>query len=148
MNTRNYELSFWFSSLMSEGEVEPSFQDLIKIIETNNGQILTSQLPQLKPLSYPIKKETNGYFGYIQFSGDNINLDNLKQTLSNNNKILRYLLVKLPDKQFVAEKKSIKKERTIKQKTSAPTKILSEEKRNKISLEELDKKLSELLKEE
>lgn len=149
MNPRNYELSFWFSSAILENEIEPLFQDLIKTIESINGQITASQLPQLKPLAYPIKKETNGYFGYIQFSGENLDLSELKKKLLNNAKILRYLLVKLEKTESTKKEKSPRlKAKTLKEETPVAKKITTEKKSTKISLEELDKKLSELLKED
>jgi small subunit ribosomal protein S6 len=148
MTPRNYELSFWFSSNIQENEVELLFQDLLKTVESINAEIITSQLPQLKSLAYPIKKETNGYFGYIQFKGEDLNLNELKQKLLNNNTILRYLLVKFEGQERARkEKPLIHKEKTSSQELKS-FKATSEKKNTKISLEELDKKLSELLKEE
>ncbi|NMB92163.1 MAG: 30S ribosomal protein S6 [Parcubacteria group bacterium] len=142
METRKYELSFWLSSSLNETEAETKFNEIIKKIESRGGQILSTQIPSLRIISYPIKKETNGYFSFIQFSGEDLKLDDWKKEFKLDNNILRFALIKSPEtkqkvvvrrpKRVVATKKSVT---PLKEKTA------------EMSIEELDEKLNEILKE-
>jgi len=142
MTTRKYELSFWLSSNLTESEAESLFNDIIKKIEMEGGQVLSTQIPQLKTMSYPIKKETNGYFSFVQFSGDEIKLEELTKNIKLNKKILRFSLVRIPEfKQKIIARK-IKRVSTS-NKSERPLKEPSAE----MTIEELDQKLNEILKE-
>jgi len=146
----NYELSFWFSSRLEEKAIEQKFDNLLKQLEKSGALIIFSQSPQLKQLAYSIKKERNAYFGYIQFESSKGSLARLEEGLRLNNDFIRFMLLnrqpkekqKVPHSTF---RKSIFKGRKSK-KEEGVKKGPKEEK--VISLEELDKKLSEILKEE
>ena len=156
--TENYELSFWFASQLSEKEVEQKFNDLIKQIESLEGKIFFSQLPQLLPMAYPIKGETNGYFGYFQFSFPKENYGQLREQLKFNSDILRYLAVKIESpgksklKKYHPEEGKKEKIYDVQYKGLEEIKKQGEEKtkedrKEEINLEELDQKLNEILKE-
>lgn len=146
----NYELSFWLSPKLSEKELEQKFNGLLKELETLGGIITFSQLPQLKPLAYPLKKEKNtyynAYFGYIQFRLLKDSLIQLKEKLRLNKDIIRFLIITIE-----AKKKSHISPDVFKKSSFKKQEAKKEEKQKKIeqegvSLEELDKKLSEILK--
>jgi len=151
-NKNNYELTFWLSSELNEKEAETNFNDLLKELEKLGALINVSQLPQLKPLAYPIKKEKkvylNAYFGFIQFGLEKKSIISLKRKLDFDNGIIRFLIIhkemgqkiKIPSGLFKKpSSRKLKKEE-----------IKNEEKKEKpekeISLEELDEKLNEILK--
>jgi ribosomal protein S6 len=154
-NKNNYELSFWLSSELNEKEAEIKFNDLLKELEKLGSLINVSQLPQLKPLAYPIKKEKtiheNAYFGFVQFSLEKNLITSLKKSLNLNNEIIRFLIIhkeikqkiKIPSGFFKKSSlnKSEKEEIRSKEKPEKPEKPEKE-----ISLEELDEKLNEILK--
>jgi len=142
MSTRKYELSFWLSSNLNESEAESLFNDITKQIDNFGGQILSTQIPQLKTLSYNIKKENNGYFSFVQFQGEEIKLDELKKKLNLNDKILRFTLVRISEQK---QKAFVKQIRHIS--TRKITKTTPKEPEKEMSVEELDQKLNEILKE-
>ena len=147
----NYELSFWFSSRLNEEEIEKKFNNLLKQLEKLGALIIFSQSPQLKQLAYPIKKERNAYFGYIQFELSKDLLVHLEEDLRLNDDLVRFMVlgVKPKEKQkapSITFRKPIKKEEE-KSKTQEATKK-EPQKEKVISLEELDKKLNEILEEE
>ncbi len=151
----NYELSFWFSSQLEEKAIEQKFDNLLKQLEKSGASIIFSQSPQLKQLAYPIKKERNAYFGYIQFGFSKDSLAHLEEELKLNNDIIRFMILNMKPKEEQkaprpAFRKSAfkgeRKEKKVKEHSAAKSIEGKEEK--VISLEELDKKLSEILKEE
>lgn len=146
----NYELSFWFSSQLEEKAIEQKFGNLLKQLEKLGALITFSQSPQLKQLAYPLKKERNAYFGYIQFKLSKDSLAHLEEKLRLNNDLIRFMIlnVQSKEKQKVSPssfRKSIFQEQKSKQEEKERKKFKKEK---MISLEELDKKLSEILKEE
>ena len=155
METRKYELSFWLTSNLNESEAEIVFNEIAKKIESLGGQIINTQIPQLKPLSYKIKKETNGYFGFIHFSSSENKLSDLEKEMQLNDKILRSIIVRIRDSKQRPKPREVKhpflfKSRQISHQEEAiaspsqggPTSVSREE----MSLEELDEKLNEILK--
>lgn len=164
METRKYELSFWLTSNLNEPEAEAVFNEITKKVESLGGQIIDTQIPQLKPLSYKIKKETNGYFGFIHFSGSGNELNNLEKETQLNDKILRFIIIRIKDSKKRLKPRKIKYPSFLKSpqtshqgevtvspsqgrpdalSQSGPTSVSREE----MSLEELDEKLNEILKE-
>lgn len=147
----NYELSFWFSSQLEEKAVEQKFDNLLKQLEKSGASILFSQSPQLKQLAYPIKKERNAYFGYIQFEFSKDSLAHLEEGLRLNNGVIRFMIsnIKAKEKEEKVSRPTFRKSVFKEKEKISPTKVAEDKKEEKvISLEELDKKLSEILKEE
>jgi ribosomal protein S6 len=160
METRKYELSFWLTSNLNESEAEAIFNEIAKKIESLGGKIIDTQIPQLKPLSYKIKKETNGYFGFIHFSGGEDKLSDLRKETQLNDKILRFIIVRIRDSKQRPKSREVKhsfmfKSRQISHQGKAivsPSQggsvhPVDESTREEMSLEELDEKLNEILKE-
>ncbi|MGC8651206.1 MAG: 30S ribosomal protein S6 [Minisyncoccia bacterium] len=151
MDKQKYELSFWVTSSLNESEAEALFNDITQKIEKLSYQILNNQIPQLKPLSYKIHGETSGYFSYIQFQGEGDNINELRKEIQSEQKILRFLLAKVPSiKQHIREPRRAPISK-MKENVSSkePVSLPNANKDNKeMSLEELDHKLDEILKEE
>jgi len=152
-NNNNYELSFWLSSRLEEKAIEQKFNNLLKQLEKSGALIIFSQSPQLKQLAYPIKKERNAYFGYIQFGFSKDSLVSLEEELRIDNDLIRFMLLNIKPKEKQEDsrpafrKPVFKKER--KEEKPSFAKTIEDKKEEKvISLEELDKKLSEILKKE
>ncbi len=142
---RHYELSLWFSSQLDESQVEPELNKVLKEIEKLEGTVTFNQLPQLKQLAYPIKKERNGYFGYLKFDCASDKVEMLKKKLDLFQHVLRYLLVKIPDAKKEMKVRDSRRRISFK-KTPAPTGEKTEISQENISIKELDKRLNEILK--
>ncbi|MFA5392378.1 MAG: 30S ribosomal protein S6 [Candidatus Paceibacterota bacterium] len=160
MEIRKYELLFWLTSNLNESEAEVVFNEITKKIESFGGQIINTQIPQLKPLSYKIKKETNGYFGFIHFSGGEDKLSDLQKETQLNDKILRFVITRIRDSKQRSKRREIKhpsvfksrqishqEKTTVLSSQNGPVHPVGGHTREEMSLEELDKKLNEILKE-
>lgn len=156
----NYELSFWFSSRLEEKAIEQKFDNLLKQLEKSGALMIFSQSPQLKQLAYPVKKERNAYFGYIQFKLPKDSLARLEEEFRLNDDFIRFMLLSIKQE----EKRKVPRptfRKSVFKKQEKPSSISTfaedsidkkamegKEEEKVISLEELDKKLSEILKEE
>jgi ribosomal protein S6 len=146
----NYELSFWFSSRLEEKAIEQKFDNLLKQLEKSGALIIFSQSPQLKQLAYPIKKERNAYFGYIRFELSRGSLARLEEGLRLNHDFIRFMVLNIKPKQEEKIPRSTFSKPVFREVRSKKEERMKEglKEGKVISLEELDKKLSEILKEE
>jgi ribosomal protein S6 len=150
MDKQKYELSFWITSSLDESEAEALFNEITKKIGELGSQIINAQIPQLRPLSYKIHGETNGYFCFIQFQGERDKINNLRQEIQSEHKILRFLLTNIPSvKQHLREPRKVPLSKIKESISKEPISLSSTDSTDKeMSLEELDQKLNEILKEE
>lgn len=108
-----------------------------------DGDIKKEVLSEKKKLAYPIKKQLYGYYVSVEFGLEKEKTAELEQQLKLDNNILRFLLV--TQKEISARRLKTK---IAKPKKIAPAEISkTEPKVEKVQIEELDKKLEELLKE-
>lgn len=127
-----YELTYLINPDLSEEELRSISEKIINLLKEKGGVIHHSNNTIKKVLGYPIKDKNTAYLVSIDFSLEPEKTDGLKQKISKEKEILRFLLMaKKPPKE---EKKKVK---------PAPEKAPKEEK--KVELKELDQKLDEIL---
>ena len=138
---------------------EEKAESIAKIVEEWT-KVLEFQAVGLKKLAYKIEKSANGFYLRWLVETENEKILKLQKELKKNADVLRYLVVKTKKDKLKAEaiKPYIKPE-VVETKTIEEPKIEEKpivkkkevkkkaEKIEKVSLEELDKKLEELLKE-
>ena len=129
----NYELSFLTPVLDSEkrGELLREIEE--KIVKTK-GKV-EDRFIEKKFFAYPVKKHQEGFLAQVNFSLDQEELKNFQDYLKKKKEILRTLLEKKgkPPKELPEVKKR-------KPSLKVPPK------REKVKIEELEKKLKEILK--
>jgi len=134
---KNYEITHLISSEIPEEEVKQVQSRLVSLIQSEGGLVLEEKIPFRKKLAYPVRKQSQAYLSFLVFQMEPEKLKDLEKKIKEISQILRYLLlIKLP-----------KKER----KTSAFTKklkTLKSEKEKKVDIEEIGKKLDEILENE
>jgi len=134
---KNYEITHLISSEIPEEEVKQAQSRLVYLIQSEGGLVLEEKIPFRKKLAYPVRKQSQAYLSFLVFQMEPEKLKDLEKKIKEISQILRYLLlIKLP-----------KKER----KTSAFTKklkTLKSEKEKKVDIEEIGKKLDEILENE
>jgi len=129
---QNYELSCFLSQNLKETELNELLQRINSFIQKEEGVILKSGLPELKTLSYPIKRNRTAFWVNLDFNLSQEKIKDLQENLKKEGQILRFLLVvkrlsrKEPIKKWVEKK--IKPEK-------------------KVELKEIEEKLEEILNE-
>jgi len=155
--TDHYEILYIIPSSYTKEETKPIDDKVKKLIEEQDGKItLDDDLGKLK-FAYPVKHQSHGYYHLFEFNMPKQNLQNLNNALKLTNKVLRFIIVKkkiktvaeLKKEKALHDKLTKKKEKEIEkmkeEKKEAKEKPKKEEKEGKISLEDLDKKLDEIL---
>jgi small subunit ribosomal protein S6 len=94
---RRYETIFIVRPNIAEDEIEAITSKTTSIIEGDDGTILQIDHWGLKKLAYLIKKESQGYFIYIDYAGVPASVAEIERIFRIDDRILKYLTVKLAD---------------------------------------------------
>jgi len=169
-----YELAFFLSPQLGESQLKETIDQLTNKIKEEGGEMLYFEIPELKKIAYPIKKQNEGYFSFCQFKILKDKIQDLEKEWQGNEKFLRYLLIKLnPKEDLIKSKKSeeagegeisegseeLKEKRLIskgKKEKKISAKKIEEEKDEttsqektegvkEVDLDELEKKINEIL---
>ncbi len=149
-----YEMAFLLNQSLNSHDLEAKIEEFKKLITDLGGIIISAAAPKKQKLSYPIKKQNNGYFVYFIAEILPYGIKELREKLVYENAILRYMI-------FAKSGESLKKEKRlpvgekIRKPAGVESKIAkeTEEKQEaeeappeekKIDLSELDKKLKEI----
>jgi len=122
-----YQLAYLLSPELKKEEIDKIQKQIISFLEKDC--ILDKvEEPLKRTLFYPIKKKTEAFLGSIYFYLNPENIKSLEKQLKKESNILRYLIVtEKPPKKIKIEKKVKKPE--------------------KVELEDIEKKIEEILKE-
>lgn len=140
---QTYEVTYIISSHMAVEEASSVKKDFEAFLQGMGGVIVKSEKTAPLPLAYQIKKQSSGFFVTTEFQIEENQIKPLKVALEKNTKVLRHsLMVKRPVK-VMKERRTRKPvavpDVPIFAKSSGPVK--------KVQMEDIDKKLDEILSE-
>ncbi len=165
---KQYEINFILTPNLREEEINSFGEEIRKTIESLGGIFKNQEKPEKRKLAYPIKKSEFGYYLAVKFLIDSEKLKELFLTLKHKEQILRYMIVSVEEKPFSVRPKrttethkskikSAKKpkepnkeigeqiEAAIEPPTIEPSKKVEMPKEKETKLEDIDKKLDEIL---
>ena len=148
---KKYELTLIISPKTGEDNIAFIEKEIEDNIKKSEGEVKKMEKPKKQELSYPIKKFVSAYYLTIDFLLFPEKIKELLSSLKFKKEIIRYSVLAVPgEKAHKAKKinkpKAISKKETKEIKEGAQNiKKTSEKKRKKIKLEEIDKKLDEIL---
>jgi ribosomal protein S6 len=88
-----YELTYITSPELTREEIETVAKEIESFIQENEGTILRRENPIAKTLSYSIKNQRSGFFNVLNFQLKSEKLNELKEKVEKNIKIIRHILV-------------------------------------------------------
>ena len=94
---RRYETIFIVRPNVAEDDIEAVINRTTSIIEGDGGTIIRIDKWGLKKLAYLIKKESQGYYVYIDYAGIPASVAEIERLFRIDDKNLKYLTVKLAD---------------------------------------------------
>lgn len=148
-----YELLYIVPTRFTEDELTPIKQKVRESIEQEGGKIFLDDSLGKKKLAYPIKKFHQGYYLLNHFELNGANLESLEKKLRLTDEIIRHIVVKYEPKtamkiekikEGISDIPKFREPEDMPKKKEEPKEIKPEA--EKIKLEELDKKLDEILK--
>lgn len=129
MSATIYELGYLLKNNLENKSV-------LAELEKISAEIIHKSEPKPISLAYPIKKQDSAQFAYMHFKvAEPSNILELSNSLKMSSDLLRFIIVKLPEKKITKKKKVIKTEKNKK----------SEEKFDSLSNEKLEEKLEEFV---
>lgn len=107
--TEIYEVGFLLAPTIPEDQVTAIDNDMHEKITEAGGEIVASQSPEMRELSYEIEVKdegekrqfTRGQFGWVQFSLNPADVDAVEKIFITSDEVIRHLLVTV-DEEAVA----------------------------------------------
>ncbi|MGM0365410.1 MAG: 30S ribosomal protein S6 [Actinomycetota bacterium] len=90
---RNYELALVFDPSLDEKGIEEELSKITSLIEKQDSKVTDIDKWGIKKLAYPIRKQENGFYCFVYFSGEDKLLDELDRISKINDKLLRHLII-------------------------------------------------------
>ncbi len=111
-----YETVFIVTPVLSEDQMREAVDKFRKFLKDNDAEIVHEESWGLKKLAYPIQKKSTGFYHLFEFKTNPELIDKWEITFRRDERILRFLTVKL-DKHAIAY--SEKKRQKAKEKKEA-----------------------------
>ena len=94
---RRYETIVILKPSLGEAENQAIIDLATGTIEQFDGSIVKIDKWGLRKTAYPIKKDTQGYYVYLQYAGLPAAVNEIERVFRIDDKVLKYLTVKLQD---------------------------------------------------
>ena len=141
-----YELTYLISPELSEEESQKFSENLLLLVQEEGGTLRSEGMRIKKRLAYSIKKNDWAYLATLSFYLDKEKVKSVEDKIKSLGQILRYLfLVKKPVVQKELIRKQVKKPAPAEDQTGAEQASSAEKTKEKVELQEIDKKLEEIL---
>ena len=90
-----YETVFILNPVLSEKQIEEAVQKYVSLIKTQKGKLSNQEDWGLKKLSYPIENKKSGFYHLFEFTAPKDSVSELEIEFRRDERIMRYLTVKL-----------------------------------------------------
>ena len=154
-----YELTYIIPGKVNDSDVASIQAKVDAVLVENGGKSNIAQnvftVPQKKKMSYEIDDSQYGYYVTVYFNAESDAIEKISKSLDMNNDILRFLIIsvkgEIPQGVVVSKKEpeqrdgTTKKDDGIKHEVKNEVKKEKTENNHKTSLDNLDKKLDEIL---
>lgn len=148
---KQYELTCILEPHLDGAGLDNFKKDLEKLVVDNKGKVIRLSEPEKRELAYPINKQGIAIYVVAQISFESGDVNNFLKELRTNKLIVRHLITALEvqssdsEKSKAPKKSRVKKEETTEDKGKPSFVKTSDGKKDKFNLEEIDKKLDELV---
>ncbi len=96
-----YETVFIITPVLSEEQTKETVKKFKEILTDGGAKVVHEENWGLRKLAYPIQKKTTGFYYLIEFEGPGAIIGELELQYRRDEKIIRYLTVKM-DKHHIA----------------------------------------------
>ena len=111
----HYETVFILNPVLSEDQIKEAVKEFAAIITDKGGKFVNQEDWGLKKLAYPIQNKKSGFYHLFEYTVDGAAINPLEVEFRRDERVMRYLTVKL-DKHAIAwaEKRAKKLKETAK----------------------------------
>ncbi len=100
-----YETVFILTPVLSDEQLKEAVGRYKELLKEAKCELIHEESWGLKKLAYPIKKKSTGFYQLFEFKADGAFIDKLELTFRRDERILRFLTVKLDKDAAVWSKK-------------------------------------------
>ncbi|MBK8808926.1 MAG: 30S ribosomal protein S6 [Bacteroidales bacterium] len=93
--SNHYETVFILTPVLSDAQVKESVESYEQLLIAGGCEIVQKEIWGLKKLAYPITKKSTGFYNLIEFSCNGEIIKKLETEYKRDEKIMRFLTVKL-----------------------------------------------------
>jgi len=86
---------FILTPVLSDEQLKEAVDRYKELLKENKCEVIHEETWGLKKLAYPIKKKSTGFYHLFEFKADGSFIDKLELTFRRDERILRFLTVKL-----------------------------------------------------
>ncbi|MCB1023607.1 MAG: 30S ribosomal protein S6 [Acidobacteria bacterium] len=108
-NNRVYEVMYIAEPDSKEDVITKLNEEIIKLVEGEGGTIVKTDDMGKRPLAYRIKKFTEGYYYLFEIEGSGREIAEVERRMRVNDKIIRYLTVRVDEERKTALKVEAKR---------------------------------------
>jgi len=90
---RNYELGLVLQPTLDETEITRLIEKIRQYLSTDGGNVMSVDIWGKRPLAYPIRKQREGIYVFLQAQIDPRKVEQLERNLKLDENILRHLLI-------------------------------------------------------
>ncbi|MFV0388455.1 MAG: 30S ribosomal protein S6 [Pyrinomonadaceae bacterium] len=109
MANRVYELMYIADPNTAEEDITTINEEINGLVEGNGGTVVKTEDMGRRRLAYRIKKFTEGYYFLFEIEGSGKEIAELERRLRVNDKIVRFITVRVDEERKTAEKLEAKK---------------------------------------
>lgn len=93
--TNQYETVFILTPVLSETQMKEAVQKFKDILKKHDAEIVHEEHWGLKKLAYPIQKKSTGFYHLLEYKTDGEAIDSMETEMKRDERMLRFLTVKL-----------------------------------------------------
>ncbi len=97
----HYETVFILTPVLSEEQMKEAVAKFETILTNNGAEIVFKNFWGMRKLAYPIQKKSTGFYQLIEYKAEGSVIETLETELKRDERIIRFLTVKL-DKHAIA----------------------------------------------
>ncbi len=90
-----YETVFILTPVLSDDQMKETVAKFKTLLTENGAEILNEEAWGLKKLAYQIDKKASGFYNLFEFNGDPSIINTLETGFRRDEKVIRYITVKL-----------------------------------------------------
>ena len=93
----NFEATILISSETPKNDIEKISENFENLIKNNDGTLIGKEDWGLRDLAYKINTLHKAFYFFYQINIEGSKIQNLKKSISQNEKIIRFLFIKIKD---------------------------------------------------
>ncbi|OHA18748.1 MAG: 30S ribosomal protein S6 [Candidatus Taylorbacteria bacterium RIFCSPHIGHO2_01_FULL_46_22b] len=144
--TRVYEVAYLVSPHVAEDKIAEVVSHIKQALEQRGAFVISDEYPKFRPLAYTVVRQHEGknekyqtaYFGWVKFELGASTLADLKKTLEQENRLIRFLIVKVDRETKLSVRPQFWRKETVHKETPKPD-------APKMTEAEIDKTIEELV---